>query len=275
MFTPCNAVDSCTAFASTTMPTNAGTYRLTPSALTLSSGSLSNYQGVTYSPGLLTINKINQTPISIGQYDAFPGISTYPLNVYGGTGTGVMRRTLTSAGSANCSLTNMIFITASNTGTCTVSVTKAADFNYNVEAATTTIYWIQFIDRYTNSGPTTPTDLGLSGGTAVEKRSYEAFSVLSFANGSGSAISSAPMRSILRIIGTGFDANDPKNQLLIGMTSIPRSSLTFNTSNPAANYIELTVPDDLDLGANEVGMYSSKGWAFAPGLITITAPAGM
>ena len=64
------------------MPTNAGTYRLTPSALTLSSGDLTNYQGVTYASGLLTINKVNQTPITIGQYDAFPGVSTYPLNVY-------------------------------------------------------------------------------------------------------------------------------------------------------------------------------------------------
>jgi hypothetical protein len=155
MFTACHSVDSCTAFASTTMPTNAGTYRLTPSALSLDSGSLSNYQGVSYAAGVLTINKINQTPITIGQYDAFPGISTYPLNVYGGTGTGVMRRTLTSAGTANCALTNMIFITASTSGICTVSVTKAADFNYNLEVATSTIYWIQFVDRYTNSGPTT------------------------------------------------------------------------------------------------------------------------
>jgi hypothetical protein len=259
------------------MPTNAGTYRLTPSALSLDSGSLSNYQGVTYSSGLLTINKVNQTPITIGQYDAFPGISTYPLNVYGGTGTGVMRRTLTSAGTANCALTNMIFITASTSGICTVSVTKAADFNYNLAAATATIYWIPFINRYTNSGPTTPTDLGLSGGTAVERRSYEAFSVLSFANGSGTAVTSAAKGAVRRIIGTGFDPNDETTEVIIGFLSIPKSSLTFDTSNPAANFVQFVLPNssELDLGANEVGMHSSKGWAYASGLLTVTAPASI
>jgi hypothetical protein len=277
MFTACHSVDSCTAFASTTMPTNAGTYRLTPSALSLDSGSLSNYQGVSYAAGVLTINKINQTPITIGQYDAFPGISTYPLNVYGGTGTGVMRRTLTSAGTANCALTNMIFITASTSGICTVSVTKAADFNYNLAAATATIYWIPFINRYTNPGPTTPTDLGLSGSTGFERRSYETFTVLSFANGSGTAVTSAAKGSVMQIIGTGFDASDDTTEVIVGFFSIPRSSLIFDTTNPLANFVQFTLPNssDLDLGANDVAMKSRKGWAFASGLLTVTSPVSI
>jgi hypothetical protein len=255
------------------MPTNAGTYRLTPSALSLDSGSLSNYQGVSYASGVLTINKINQTPITIGQYDAFPGISTYPLNVYGGTGTGVMRRTLTSAGTANCSLTNMMFITASTSGTCAVSVTKAADFNYNLQSATATIYWIPFINRYTNSGPTTPTDLGLSGSTGFEKRTYETFTVLSFTNETGTAVTSAAKSTVMRIIGTGFDVSDDTTEVIIGFFSIPRESLTFDTTNPLANYVEFTLPNsaDLDLGANEVALKSRKGWAYASGLLTVTA----
>jgi hypothetical protein len=272
MFTACHSVDSCTAYSSTTMPTNAGTYRLTPSALTLSSGSLSNYEGVTYAAGLLTINKVNQTPIQIGQYDAFPGISTYPLNVYGGTGTGVMRRTLTSAGTANCTLTNMMFINSTSPGKCDVRVTKAADFNYFMETATATIYWIPFINRYTNSGPTTPTDLGLSGSTGFEKRTYETFTVLSFANGSGTAVTSAAKNTVMRVIGTGFDANDSTTEVIIGFFSIPRSSLTFNTTNPLANFVEFTLPNssDLDTGANDVAMKSRKGWAFAPSLLNVT-----
>jgi hypothetical protein len=277
MFTPCHSVDSCTAFASTSMPTNAGTYRLTPSALTLSSGSLSNYQGVAYAPGVLTINKINQTPIQIGQYDAFPGISTYPLNVYGGTGTGVMRRTLTSAGTANCTLTNMMFINSTSPGKCDVRVTKAADFNYFMETATATIYWIPFINRYTNPGPTTPTDLGLSGSTGFERRSYETFTVLSFANGSGTAVTSAAKGSVMRIIGTGFDASDDTTEVIVGFFSIPRSSLVFDTTNPLANFVQFTLPNssDLDLGANDVAMKSRKGWAFASGLLTVTSPVSI
>lgn len=267
MFTACHSVDSCTAFSSTTMPTNAGTYRLTPSALSLSSGSLSNYQGVSYASGLLTINKVNQTPIKIGQYDAFPGISTYPLNVYGGAGTGVMRRTLTSAGTASCVLTNIMFITASTPGKCEVRVTKAADFNYNMETATATIYWIQFVDRYTNSGPTSPTDLALSGGTAVERRTYETFTVLSFADETGTAVTSIRANTKLRVIGTGFVAADGKTEVYFGLASVPHSGLTFNTLDPMANYVLLTVPADAE--TDRVLMYSNKGWATSPGTLTI------
>ena len=267
MFTACHSVDSCTAYSSTTMPTNAGTYRLTPSALTLSSGDLSNYQGVTYASGLLTINKVNQTPITIGQYDAFPGISTYPLNVYGGTGTGVMRRTLTSAGTASCVLTNIMFITASTPGKCEVRVTKAADFNYNMETATATIYWIQFVNRYTNSGPTSPTDLALSGGTALEKRTYETFTVLSFANETGTAVTSIKANTKLRVIGTGFVAADGTTEVYFGIASVPSSGLTFNTLDPMANYVLLTVPADAE--TDRVLMYSAKGWATSPGTLTI------
>jgi hypothetical protein len=267
MFTPCHSVDSCTAFASTSMPTNAGTYRLTPSALTLSSGSLSNYEGVTYASGLLTINKVSQTPIKIGQYDAFPGVSTYPLNVYGGSGTGVMRRTLTSAGTASCTLTNLMFINATTPGKCEVRVTKAADFNYFMETATATIYWIQFVDRYTNSGPTSPTDLAISGGTAVEKRTYETFTVLSFADETGTAVTSIKANTKLRVIGTGFVENDGTTQVFFGIESVSHSGLTFNTLNPLANYVLLTVPTDAE--TDRVVMRSAKGWATSPGTLTI------
>jgi hypothetical protein len=74
----------------------------------------------------------------------------------------------------------------------------------------------------------------------------------------------------MRLIGTGFDSNDETTEVIIGFSSIPKSSLAFNTSDPAANYVQFTVPSDLDLGANDVAMKSRKGWAFASGLITIT-----
>jgi hypothetical protein len=153
-----------------------------------------------------------------------------------------------------------------------VSVTKAADFNYNLQSATATIYWIPFINRYTSSGPTTPTDLGLSGSTGYERRSYETFTVLSFANGSGTAVTSVAKNTVMRIIGTGFDTNDATTEVIIGFLSIPRSSLTIDTTNPLANYVEFTLPNssDLDAGANDVAMKSRKGWAFAPSLLNVT-----
>jgi hypothetical protein len=85
-------------------------------------------------------------------------------------------------------------------------------------------------------------------------------------------VSTVARTSVVRIIGTGFDPGDETTEVIIGFFSIPRDLLTFNTTNPLANYVEFTLPNsaDLDLGANEVAMKSRKGWAYASGLLTIT-----
>ena len=145
---------------------------------------------------------------------------------------------------------------------------KDGGSNYFTETTTATIYWIPFINRYIASGPSTPTDLGLSGSTAFTKLTYETFTVLSFANGSGSAVSSASVGSILRIIGTGFNASDSTTEVFFGMTSVSAPLLAFNVVNPLANYIQLTVPTDAE--TDRVVIRSSKGWATSPGTLTIT-----
>jgi hypothetical protein len=257
----------------TTPPTNAGSYRYTVTDIVISAGaSLNNYQGVIYESATVTINKAFQAKLSVGQYDAYPGISSYPLNVYGGTGLGSVTRTLVDTGTAGCALSGILILTATNAGTCTVRAVKDGGSNYFTETTTATIYWIPFINRYIASAPATPTDLGLSGSTVITKITYETFTVLSFANGSGTAVTSAAKNTVMRIIGTGFDSNDATTEVIIGFLSIPRSSLTINTTNPLANYVEFTLPNssDLDAGANDVAMKSRKGWAFASGLLTIT-----
>lgn len=262
-------INGTTYIATTTPPTNAGSYRYSVSDIVLSAGaSLSNYQGVIYESATVTINKAFQTKLSIGQYQAFSGISTYPLNVYGGTGTGLLTRTLTDTGTANCTLSNDMFVTASSVGICTVRAVKDGGVNYFTETATVTIYWMSFIDRYINVAPSTPTDLGLSGSTAITKFTYETFTVLSFANGSGSAVTSASIGSILRIIGTGFNASDSTTEVFFGMTSVSAPLLAFNVTNPLANYIQLTVPVDAE--TDRVVVRSAKGWATSPGTLTIT-----
>jgi hypothetical protein len=253
----------------TTPPTNAGSYRYTVTDIVISAGaSLNNYQGVIYESATVTINKAFQAKLSIGQYHAFAGISTYPLNVYGGTGTGLLTRTLTDTGTANCTLSSDMFVTASNVGICTVRAVKDGGVNYFTDTATVTIYWMSFIDRYINVAPSTPTNLGLSGSTAITKFTYETFTVLSFANGSGSAVTSASIGSTLRIIGTGFNASDSTTEVFFGMTSVSAPLLAFNVVNPLANYIQLTVPADAE--TDQVVIRSVKGWATSPGTLTIT-----
>jgi len=250
-------------------PTNVGSYRYSVSDIVISAGaSLNNYQGVIYESATVTINKAFQAKLSVGQYDAYPGISSYPLNVYGGTGLGSVTRTLVDTGTAGCALSGILILTATNAGTCTVRAVKDGGSNYFMETTTATIYWIPFINRYIASAPATPTDLGLSGSTAFTKLTYETFTVLSFANGSGSAVSSASVGSILRIIGTGFNASDSTTEVFFGMTSVSAPLLAFNVVNPLANYIQLTVPTDAE--TDRVVIRSSKGWATSPGTLTIT-----
>jgi hypothetical protein len=261
------------AVSGSTAPTDAGDYTLLPVNFALTApASLSNYQGITFTGRNFTINKANQAKLTIGQYDAYIGISSYPINVYGGSGSGAVIRTLIDTGTAGCALSISAILTATQVGTCSVRAVKDGGVNYFAETATATIYWMNFINRYTNSGPTTPTDLGLSGSTGYEKRTYETFTVLSFANGSGTAVTSVAKGSVMRIIGTGFDTTDATTEVIIGFFSIPWSSLTIDTTNPLANYVEFTLPNssDLDAGANDVAMKSRKGWAFAPSQLTVT-----
>jgi hypothetical protein len=270
---PIRAFDLVSASSITTPPTNAGSYRYTVTDIVISAGaSLNNYQGVIYESATVTINKAFQAKLSVGQYDAYPGISSYPLNVYGGTGLGSVTRTLVDTGTAGCALSGVLILTATNAGTCTVRAVKDGGANYFTETTTATIYWIPFINRYIASAPATPTDLGLSGSTVITKITYETFTVLSFANGSGTAVTSAAKNTVMRVIGTGFDANDSTTEVIIGFFSIARSSLTINTTNPLANFVEFTLPNssDLDTGANDVAMKSRKGWAFAPSLLNVT-----
>jgi hypothetical protein len=78
----------------TTKPTNAGTYTITPSALTFSSGAISNYAAVTYRTSTLTINKAAQSLLSVVPlYNVFNGNpTTATLLTTGGSDTGTVDR---------------------------------------------------------------------------------------------------------------------------------------------------------------------------------------
>ncbi|CAN2209946.1 Concanavalin A-like lectin/glucanases superfamily [Candidatus Nanopelagicaceae bacterium] len=255
--------------SSSVAPTNAGNYTALPVNFTIASpSSLANYQGVTVTGRSFTINKANQARLTIGQYDAFPGVSTYPVNVYGGTGIGAVTRSLVETGTANCTLTNAMFLTATTQGTCSVRAVKSGGINYFDETTTATIYWITFRTNYANGAAGGSTGITLTGETSITKLTYETFTVLSFANGSGGAITSASVGSVLRVIGTGFNASDSTTEVFFGMTSVPASSLTFNVVDPLANYVQLTVPVDAE--TDRVVMRSRKGWATSPGTLTIT-----
>ena len=114
--------------ASTTPPTHAGTYRVTPSAVSLGSGSLSNYS-VSYTAATLTINKATQ-PTNTAHasatsvtYTPAPSKSTVTLSLTGGAGDGAVSYAVTS-GATFCSISGNV-LTAENAGQCDVVATRA------------------------------------------------------------------------------------------------------------------------------------------------------
>ena len=97
-----------------------------------------DYNAVSSPQTTITISKTNQAALSItstsGVYN-----SSLTLTSSGGSDGGAVTYSLSSAGSANCSITNGVLI-ATSAGTCSVVATMAGNNAYNaVSSSTTTI----------------------------------------------------------------------------------------------------------------------------------------
>jgi hypothetical protein len=116
------------AYSNTLVPTDAGTYRITPSALTLSSGLLSNYETPTYSSSAINvvINRIAQETVTILSVNSEVEVP-FTLIATGGSTSGAI--TFTKVSGANCSVTGTT-LTATQAGSCMVTVTRAGNRNY-------------------------------------------------------------------------------------------------------------------------------------------------
>jgi hypothetical protein len=243
-----------TALASATVPTDAGVYKVGSTFSISSPASLSNYQGVESVTATLTINKARQATITIGQYLAYPNISSYPLNVYGGSGPGVLTRTLVSAGTAGCTLVGSFVLTATSVGTCTVKAEKAGTRNYIVESTTATIYWIAWVTNYAAQTLEGNHVIPLNGGNQIIVRT-ETLTASAFSNETGTAISSARVGTKLRINSTGFSG-----------LSTSDLSVTFRTYEDAvinavtSTYVEVVIPSGAVTGV--IAIDSPRGVAY-------------
>lgn len=136
-YTFANAVGTPAYGPSTSVPSEGGSYSITPSAATFSSGAASDYN-ITYVAGSYTINKINQSALQLADRTLSQS-STYTLATTGGSGTGAVsyaQSAETFAGAGNCTIANTDQITTpAENGTCTITATKAEDRNYNAATA--------------------------------------------------------------------------------------------------------------------------------------------
>jgi hypothetical protein len=139
------------SYNSTTVPVNANTYTLTPSAITLSSGDISNYNTPTYSGVTWTINQINQESLTV--QSLFQEGITVPFDIQyaGGTTGGTVSGAIISGGTA----TNCYFVgrnlRANSTGTCLIQLTMLGNQNYRaVSTDVTTVLIANFVQNTFN-----------------------------------------------------------------------------------------------------------------------------
>ena len=243
-----------TALASNTIPTDAGVYKVASTFAISSPASLGNYLGVESVTATLTINKARQKSITIGQYDAYPNISSYPLNVYGGSGPGTLTRTLISAGTAGCSLASEFILTATSVGTCTVKAEKAGTRNYIVESTTATIYWITWSNNYTAQTLEGIHTISVSGNNGIVVRT-ETVTASVFSNTSGGAISSAAVGTTIRINSTGFSGLTPSD---LSVTFRPYEDAVI--SAVTSTYVEVVIPAGASTGV--IAIDSPRGVAY-------------
>jgi hypothetical protein len=116
------------AYSDTRTPIDAGTYSITPSALTLSTGLMSNYETPTYAASAINfiINRINQETVTIQSVNGEVDVP-FALFATGGSTSGAI--TFAKVSGANCSVTGST-LTATQAGSCMVTVTRAGNRNY-------------------------------------------------------------------------------------------------------------------------------------------------
>ncbi len=220
----------------------------------------------TSSVGLtITVNKARQASLSIGQYNAFVGVSSFPVNVYGGSGTGAVTRSLTNAGTAGCSLSSGMFLSALQVGSCTVQAVKAGDTNYLAETATATIYWIQWSDAYATRVASTPNEIVLNHQTAITKYNFDTLTVTSYTDTATvpNTITSARVGQTIRIVGTGFSSTAAYTEVnFTNMEDMPTPLQIEST------FIRLVIPPGSQTGQVIVNM-PGKSPAYGP-VLTIT-----
>jgi hypothetical protein len=251
---PCVYGGSC--LASNSAPTEVGVYKVRSTFAISSPATLTNYQGVESVTATLTINRARQQALSIGQYESYPNISSYPLNVYGGSGPGIITRTLVSAGSAGCTIVQNFIITATNIGTCSVQVVKAGTRNYFTETTTATILWITWSANNALQSLGGNHAIPLSGGNQFTTRT-ETVTASAFSNTSGGAISSAAVGTTIRINSTGFAGLTPSQ-----ITAIFRPYEDGVVTEVTSTYVEVVVPVGAATGV--IALDSPRGVAYTP-----------
>jgi hypothetical protein len=220
---------------SSTKPTNAGTYSVSPVSLALTQGSPTYYTAVTYVGNSLIVNKATQALLRVNNLATLSfyqiANSALSLSAAGGSDSGATTFTVTNGAGTTCTMPTATSVISSTVGTCNVSVSKAGTNNYfsAVSDTATVSFIIYFI-------PTAPTFSSSSGSILITYTppapKVDPDMVPTFA----SAGYSASINTTLTITGTGFTAInevDFDSGEVVMVTPVSDTTITLTVPNTA------------------------------------------
>jgi hypothetical protein len=236
-------------------PTNAGKYRITPSALTLSGGVTTDYYLATvYETATLTIDKATQTAFT--NHSTLSGVfgSALPILKFGGSGDGAESLETTNGSATGCSL-NGILLSATAAGTCSVAATKESSENYSQYDSLFSVYLYYYVPEAAGPVSTMPTQIAISISNGLTINPVVGPII------TGIFPSSGPVGTVVTFTGTGFDG--------VNVIKIGRKDLTSVTG---VNSTTVTGVIPAGAATGPIYMANSAGSDFNAGGFTVTAP---
>lgn len=240
-------------------PINSDTYTVRADTLTVTSGLLSRYRGVTYIDGSLRINRAQQFDLVFIQFQSTFGIP-YKAIAYGGSGTGAMSYTVAPGTASGCSITGDT-VTTTSEGSCLLTATRAQDQNYETKTTSAFIYFLNW-QLLNSPAPAqgSGSTIALTGATSVSLDANVAPTISSLSTYTGMAGATQ-----LIIYGAGFDPLNPSGITVKFWRNQIASSFTVN---PSGNQITVTIPAGAITG--KVTVTTPNGQAVSEYAITIT-----
>jgi uncharacterized repeat protein (TIGR02543 family) len=256
-----------TYYSDTATPTLGGNYLISPSALVLSSGSLSNYLTPTYVGYSWAINRIDQNPITITN-NISEAETPFQVRVAGGTVNGAISITVVAGGTATgCAVSSSTILNATSAGTCIIYATMAGDRNYlDVNSETLTVTVLKFTPIVAAPAENSNTGITIGSSTPLTITSVTCTSGC-VPTITATSVATANAGDSIVITGTNFT----------GATQIIFARRTYVTVFTVVDdsHIQVTVPSGIAAGSQGVavegpGGLSSRFMDFAVSALSVT-----
>ena len=240
--------------ASVTAPTNAGSYVITPSLLTLGSGITTDYYKATiYETATLTINKASQSAFT--NYSYLSGIfgTAFIIYKFGGSGDGAETIAVANGSATGCELSGVVlFVTTA--GTCVVTATKATSENYLVSTSEFTVMMNYYVPEPAAPVSTMPTEIAIASATGWSIAPSIGPTI------TGISPSSGPVGTVVTITGTGMNGVDV---IKIGRKAL--TSITGISSTSVSGVIPAGATTGPIFVSNSLGSdFNSIGFTVTP-----------